>query len=206
LLPLNQSLLDEVGPNGTTIRVNAGTPITNITNPIRRGNLIALSNAKGNALQYVTDVNGQTISFAGNDAMSLNQPNAPVGSISTLQNPDGTFPPTSAIRVWMVTYYIDNQFDQEMPRLIRQINLDAGSAIALVLEDIQLSYDLVDGAANPTNIKSPVAPNGPGQIRKANILMSGRSSSPIRGTQEFFRKSLTTQVSLRSLSYIDRYR
>jgi len=183
LLPLNQSILDAVGPNGSFIRVNAGTPISNINNPIRPGNLIALSNARGNALQYVTGVNGQIISFAAGDAMNLNQPIAQQGSASSLQNPDGTFPPTSAIRVWLVTFYIDDQVDPEMPRLIRQINLDPGNAIALVLEDLQLSYDIVDGAANPTNVKTPLPPNGPGQIRKANIQMSGRSISPIRETQ-----------------------
>jgi len=77
--------------------------------------------------------------------------------------------------------------------------------VALILEDLQLSYDLVDGVNNPTGVKEAVDPYSPSQIRKANILLSGRSSAENRHNGEFLRKSLTTQVSLRSLSYIDRY-
>jgi hypothetical protein len=50
---------------------------------------------------------------------------------------------------------------------------------------------------------SPCSPN---QIRKANIFLSGRSRQPRRGTQQFFRNHLFTQVSLRSMAFIDRYR
>jgi hypothetical protein len=205
LLPLNQKPLDSIAADGSSMRVNAGTPITGINNAIRAGDLIAFSNASGNTLQYVTGVAGQTVSFAPGDPLNLNQPNAPQGSLLRLQN-GGVFPPTTATRVWLVTYYLDITTDPEMPRLIRRVNNRPGDAVALVLENLQLSYDLVDGAANPTNIKIPVAPNSPNQIRKVNILLSGRSSSVIRNTNDYLRRSLTTQVSLRSLAFIDRYR
>ena len=137
--------------------------------------------------------------------MSLNQPGAEQGSITQLKNEGGGFPPTSATRVWLITYYLDFDTVSDMPRLIRRVNYREGSAVALVLENLQLSYDLVDGITNPINQKIPVPPNGPAQIRKANILISGRSSEPIRDTGEYLRRNLTTQVSLRSLSYFDRY-
>ncbi len=64
-----------------------------------------------------------------------------------------------------------------MPRLIRRVNNRPGEALALVLDDLQLSYDLVDGVTNPTNVGTPTDPNSPNQIRKANIFISGRSTS-----------------------------
>jgi hypothetical protein len=204
-LPLNQSPLAAIAPNGSSMTVDAGTPITGVPNAIRVGDLIAFSNAFGNTLQFVTGVGGQTVNFDPGDPLNLNQPGAPQGSIMQLQN-GGVFPPTTATRVWLVTYYLDTTTDPAMPRLIRRINNRPGEPVALVLEDLQLSYDLVDGVTNPTNIKSPVAPNSPNQIRKVSVFLSGRSSSEIRNTEEFMRRSLTTQVSLRSLSFIDRYR
>jgi hypothetical protein len=47
-------------------------------------------------------------------------------------------------------------------------------------------------------------PCSPNQIRKVNIILSGRSSRAMKGTKQFFRNTLTTQVSLRSLSFVDR--
>jgi prepilin-type N-terminal cleavage/methylation domain-containing protein len=205
LLPLNQMTLDAIAANGSSMTVNPAVPITGVPNEIRTGDLIAFSNALGNTLQYVTRAEGQTVFFQTGDPLNLNQPAAPQGSITQIQNA-GVFPPTTATRVWLVTYYLDTITDPEMPRLIRRINNRSGEVVALVLEDLQLTYDLVDGVTNPTNIASPVAPNSPNQIRKVNIFLSGRSSSLIRNTEEYLRRSLTTQVSLRSLAFIDRYR
>ena len=176
-----------------------------MSNPITEGDLILLNNANGITMQCVTGVSSQTIYFGSGDDMNLNQPGAENGSVTQLKNLDGSFPPTSAKRVWLISYYLDFDAVPDMPRLIRRINYRDGSPVALVLENLQLSYDLVDGITNPINQKIPVPPNGPAQIRKANILLSGRSSTAIRDTGEYLRRSLTTQVSLRSLSYFDRY-
>jgi hypothetical protein len=204
LLPLSQSPLAAISANGQTATVNPGTPITGVRYPIQVGDLIAFSNALGNTIQCVTQVAGQTMTFAPGDPMQLNQPGAPQGSIMQLQS-GGVFPPTTATRVWMITYYLDTTTDPNTPRLIRRVNNRPGDTVALVLEDLQLTYDLVDGVTNPTNVESPVAPNSPHQIRKVNIFISGRTSARLRNTTEFLRRSLTTQVSLRSLSFVDRY-
>jgi hypothetical protein len=205
LLPLNERPLDSIAANGSSMVVNAATPISGVRNAIKAGDLIAFSNALGSTMQYVSRVNGQTVFFDAGDPLHLNQPSAPAGSITLLQS-GGVFPPTTASRVWLTTYYVDATADPAMPRLVRRINNSPGETIALVLEDLQLSYDLVDGVTNPTNIKTPTAPNSPNQIRKVNVLLTGRSSSPIRNTGNYLRRSLTTQVSLRSLSFVDRYR
>ena len=156
-------------------------------------------------MQYVSRVAGQNIFFDSGDPLRLNQPGASQGSITQIKN-GAVFPPTTATRVWLITYYLDFTTDPAMPRLIRRVNNKPGEAVALVLDDFQLSYDLVDGVTNPTNVETPVAPNSPNQIRKANIFISGRSTSRVRNTGDFLRRTLTTQVSLRSLSFIDRYR
>jgi len=205
LLQINQNPLDLISTDGSTARVNTSTPITGITNAVRPGDLIAFSNALGNTLQYVTAVNGQTMTFQPGDPMNLNQPGATQGSITQLKS-EGVYPPTTVTRVWLITFYLDTTADPDEPRLIRRLNNRPGEVLALILEDLQLSYDLVDGVTNPTNVKIPILPNSPNQIRKVSILLSGRSSLPVRETREFVSQSLSTQVSLRSLSFIDRYR
>jgi len=203
LLPLNQTWLDSISHDGSPVMVNPGTPISGVRYAITAGDLIYFNNALGSAIQYVTGVNGQTISFDQGDPLNLNQPNRQ-GSITSLRS-GGSYPPTTATRVWLVTYYLDTTTDPQTPRLIRRINNRPGQVVGLVLEDLQLSYDLVDGVTNPANVKDPVAPYSPNQIRKVNLFISGRSSAQIRNTNQFLRHSLTTQISLRSLAFVNRY-
>ena len=58
-------------------------------------------------------------------------------------------------------------------------------------------------ATGPAGVRR--CPAYPNQIRKVNIMLSARSRLPRRGTQQFFRNRLVTQVSLRSLAFVDRY-
>jgi hypothetical protein len=206
LVPLNETPLAAIGSNGSSMTVDSGTPITGIPNAIKTGDLIALSNGLGNTLQYVTSVTGQTVYFTAGDPLNLNQPTVNQGSIKQLKDPGtGIFPPTTATRVWLVTYYIDATTDPTVPRLIRRINNQPGQTVALVIEDLQLTYDLVDGITNPTGVDTPTAPNSPNQIRRANIYIEGRSNAQVRNKEDYLRRTLTTQVSLRSLSFVDRY-
>ncbi len=125
----------------------------------------------------------------------------------------------------MITYYIDNVTDPLRPRLVRRMNNGAwdlfdnsdGTAVAFDIEGLTISYDLADGVSNPSNVRmddddmdgtgrcSPL-PCYANQIRKVNIMLSARSRLPRRGTQQFFRNRLITQVSLRSLAFVDIYR
>jgi hypothetical protein len=59
---------------------------------------------------------------------------------------------------------------------------------------------------NPTNIDVLPVGNSAYQIRKANLFLLARSLDVDRQTGEFFRNSMATQVGLRSLSFVDRYR
>lgn len=132
-----------------------------------------------------------------------------------------------ASKIRMITYYIDNVTDPRRPRLVRRMNNgvwddfdnSTGTAVAFDIEGLQITYDLADGLTNPSNVRMDdadfdvagtgrCAPNPcyPNQIRKINIMLSARSRLPRRGTQQFFRNRLVTQVSLRSLAFVDRYR
>jgi prepilin-type N-terminal cleavage/methylation domain-containing protein len=209
-LQLDGQQLTSIGANGTTATVNSATPITgtNVSNPIQEGDLILFSNALGNAVQYVTSVEAQTMNFAGNDPAKLNQPAAPNGSIKAIANANGTFPPTSVRRIFMITYFLDTQTDPAMPRLVRCANYQPCSAIALVLEDLRLTYSV----SNNVNIIPDItvftgagALYSPNQIRNVSILASGRSAAASMTTKDYVRQSLNTQVSLRSLCFVNRF-
>jgi hypothetical protein len=221
-LPLNQTFINDLNPpppatpcngsisaSGDSMTVDPAC--TNIGLPgsaIQPGDLIMFSNTQGNTLQTVTQVSGQTVSFAAKDAFNLNQRTDPQGTIRQLQAPpnSGNYPPTTATRVRMITYYLDNVTDPQRPRLVRQVNFNPPQPVAEVLEQFQLSYDFVDGVTNPTNQKTVPAGLSANQTRMVNLLLAARSDIPDSQTRQFIRSNLTTQVSLRSMAFVDRYK
>jgi len=133
---------------------------------------------------------------------------------------------TLATRIRLITYYLDVTTDPRRPRLIRRMNNGDpfefnnekfGTVVAFDIENFTISYDLADGVANPTGVRmddNDLSGAGrcnprvcsPNQIRKINFVLSGRSRQPMRTTRQFFHNTLVTQVSLRSLAFVDRYR
>ncbi len=212
---------------------------------LRPGDLIMLTKNSASALVQVSRVNGQQVFFDADDSLKLNQMNSADGSafelramdpIDTLTRPPCApapaacdFVTTVATRIRMISYYIDNVTDPLRPRLMRRLGNSEnpakwnefdnteGTVVAFDVEGLQISYDLVDGRNNPSNVRMDdldMSVDGrcqplrcyPNQIRKVNIMLSGRSRLPRRGTNQFFRNRLVTQVSLRSLAFVDRYR
>jgi hypothetical protein len=205
-LNISANPLTAIAADGSTMTVATATPVTGVSG-LQAGDLILFSNALGNALQMVTTTpTGQTVSFATGDAMNINQRAAAAGSILSLQSSPGVFPPTTATRVLLVSYYIDTTTDSTLPRLVRRVNMGANLAIAMGVENLQITYDLVDGVTNPTNVDTPSSSNSANQIRKANLFLSARSQDANPQTGQFFRNTMATQVGLRSLSFVDRYR
>ena len=195
---------------------------------VRVGDLMMFTKGSGSALVYVTAVDGaQTFTFGAGDPMNLNQFAAALnGTVDDL----ATTAPTTAnsanvSRIRMITYYLDNTLDPTTPRLIRHMNWGdpaaavnrRGQTVAFAIENLQFTYDMLDGVTNPSNVRmvdadlttagacapSPCSPN---QIRKVNVFIAGRSAQRFSVTNRFFRSSLNTQVSLRSLALVDRYR
>jgi prepilin-type N-terminal cleavage/methylation domain-containing protein len=207
-LPIGQNLLPAMAANGSSVTVNAATPISGVNNSVLAGDLIMITSPTGTRIQAVTGVNGQVITFALNDAFNLNQRGAPAGGGSVMDlRIGGTFPANtySATRVWMITYYLNNTINPQVPRLMRQVNLNAPRAVAEVIENLQVTYDFVDGVTNPTNRPTVPAGLSENQIRKVNLFMAARSDAIYTPTNQYFRNSVGTQVSLRSLSFVDRY-
>jgi hypothetical protein len=175
--------------------------------------------------------------FDAGDSLNLNQQGAADGSAFELRNtaPVDVAPvapavtvSTQATRVRMISYYIDNVTNPLRPRLVRRINNGGGTgattfnnllgtAVAFDVDNLQITYDLADGALNPTNVKMVAAdfttagrcaPSAcsRNQIRKINILLSARSRLPLKAMGQYLYNRLQTQVSLRSLSFVDKYR
>jgi hypothetical protein len=203
---------------------------------VRPGDLMMLTKGSLSALAQVTGVNGQQVFFDDGDSLNLNQPDAEAGTIAVLRNtapvdvvgnPAPVPPVVTAVatRIRMVSYYLDIVTDPARPRLVRRMNNghptefnnDLGTAVAFDVDNLQITYDLADGAVNPANVRmddddlggggacSP-DPCSPNQVRKINVLMAGRSRARLRNTRQFIRNQLQTQVSLRSLAFVDRYR
>jgi type II secretory pathway pseudopilin PulG len=188
-------------------------PSTGVT--INAGDLIMFSNAKGNAIQTVTSVSGQTLKMIAGDAFNLNGRSDKQGTIKQLQNtdssgnPNGTYPPTTATRIWMISYYLDNITDPAHVRLVRRVNFDptplAQLAVGETLENMQFTYNYVDGVTNPSNQVGVPSGYSENQIRSINVFLGARSNYFDQQRQRYTRVNLQTQVSLRSMAYRNRY-
>jgi prepilin-type N-terminal cleavage/methylation domain-containing protein len=213
----------------TTAQSSSGLDISvGTADDVRVGDLMMFTKGSTSALVYVTAVNNaQTFTFAAGDPMNLNQFAAILnGTVDDLVAAAPTGNNSASVsRVRMITYYLDISLDPTTPRLIRHMNWGdpnaalnlRGRTVAFGIENLQLSYDMVDGFGNPSNVKmvaadltttGACAPRtcSPNQIRKVNVFLAGRSASEFTGTRRFFRNTLSTQVSLRSLALVDRYR
>lgn len=230
-----QVCLTAFAADGSSVTVEAAVNITNGgADDINAGDLIMLTRGSLSTLVQVTAVNGQTMSFDAGDSLNLNQ-GEPVEATSwyvlntpapdALPGAGPQFLQTRANRIRMITYYVDNTTNPQRPRLVRRINNGhptlfdnaLGTAVAFDIEGLQVTYDLADGVNNPANVRMVASdldgtgacnpdPCSSNQIRKVNLALSGRSRIPMRGTQQFFRNRLLTQVSIRSLAFVDRYR
>jgi prepilin-type N-terminal cleavage/methylation domain-containing protein len=197
------------------------------TNPITTGNLMMFHNQNGTALEYVTSVAGQTINFAGGDPAELNQSGKTFGTVANLATSPGVFPPTTVTRVWMVTYYIDATNAQD-PQLVRQVNypnypsaapVNPPTQIADDIENLAFSY-AIDSSTDPAgtygvsnftngsgNAPQPILPDTPAQIRAVNLFLAGRSEQTYTALSapQYLRNNLSTQVSIRSLSFTNQF-
>lgn len=200
---------------------------------IRVGDLIMLTKGSATTLLFITRLNGQQVFFEAGDPMDLNQFDGSLAMTGTLDWVRLTAPTggtaaqqasgTLASRIRMITYYLDTVTEPGTPRLVRRVGwgdivggVGRGRTVAFGIEDLFLRYDLVDGVNNFSDVAMDTADlDGTGtcapslcsanQVRKINLTLRGRSRERFVQTQDFFRNSLATQVSLRSLALVDRY-
>jgi prepilin-type N-terminal cleavage/methylation domain-containing protein len=187
------------------------TKVFNTNVAVQPGDLMMLTNGQGgNILRYVTSFVGKTLNFGPGDPFGINNQAAASGTMAnmeTLGSNPVAFPPTSISRVWMVTYYLDTTTNPQRPQLMRQINFRQAQAVGQVMENLQISYDIVSAVAtpNPVNTRNIIAPDSPSQIRKINLLLSARSENVFSKSHQYFRDNLYTQIGLRSLSFQNLY-
>jgi type II secretory pathway pseudopilin PulG len=201
---------DAVTFDSTCVPLTGANGIT-----INAGDLIMFSNTKGNAIQTVTSVSGQTVGMVAGDAFHLNGRSDLQGTIKQLQNtdssgnPNGTYPPTTATRIWMISYYLDNITDPAHVRLVRRVNFDptplAQLAVGETLENMQFTFNYVDGVTNPANQVGVPTGLSENQIRSVNVFLGARSNYYDQQRHRYTRVNLQTQVSLRSMAYRNRY-
>jgi hypothetical protein len=217
----------KLAADGSSFEVDAGDPDEmkwidgdqpNAIRPLAKGDLVYFRNPNGTTLQTVTDIKGSVVLFEPNDPFNLNQRDAGAGSITEMLPPLCTqgsqcLGGTSVLRVLMYTYYVHNE-KGEVPRLMRRLNHGDAQALAGVIEDLDLSYDLVDGEQNPTNVKdlpytatlaNVAVTYSANQIRKVNLHVGVRSEVKSVRANDYLRNHLSTVVSLRNLAYVDRY-
>jgi prepilin-type N-terminal cleavage/methylation domain-containing protein len=197
-----------------------GLPVDGIP-AIAAGDLIYFSGvSSGSAMQTVTRVDGTTIHFEATDPFRLNQRGATIPGSITQIIPAAAAMPTCAVvancneivtvkRLFMYTYYVHADA-AGVPRLMRAVNHAPPQALAGVIEDLEVSYDLVDGTNNPTNVKQlPFTTSGltylANQIRKVNVHVGVRSEARSARTNDYLRNHVSTVVSLRNMAYVDRY-
>jgi prepilin-type N-terminal cleavage/methylation domain-containing protein len=150
-----------------------------------------------------------SISFNSGDPFNLNSSGQPTGTITQIQSPagSGTYPTTTATRIWMVTYFIDNS-NPLRPQLMRQVNLNQAQAVGEVIENLQIFYDVLNAGSSPPSVTSGVESPTLAQlpyIRDAYILLYARSENPYSQSGTYFRNNLETVVSMRGLDFYNEF-
>jgi hypothetical protein len=145
---------------------------------------------------------------------------------SAAWNPSGTpsVVPPVMFRVVMITYYVDATTSPSTPRLTRLVNYCPYSTttacaatpftpqpLAGVVEDLDLTYDLVDTTSDSVQAQPslPYTVNGltytSNMIKKVNIHLGVRSEDKSQRTNDYIRSHISTSVGVRSLASVDRY-
>src|SRR5271154_3427272 len=169
-----------IAPNGSSVTFDPTCININTGNTgLHTGDLIMFQNAGGVTLQCITGVAGNVVSFAGGDPYKLNQTGLPSGTLPQTAVPpnSGGYPPTTATRIWMISYYIDSVTNPQRPVLMRQVNFNPAVAVAEVIENLNVTYDIVGAVATAPAVNAPqlTLPDTPAQIRKVNLLLAARS-------------------------------
>lgn len=207
----------DVAPDGSVVTMPS-TLNPKLTDPsygLVIGDLMLLQNSNGEALGVVTNFDGaaNTITFAANDPLNINQLTAPVGNIAVLATPNTTppsYPPVTVSRIMMVTYFIQQTPDGTDYRLMRQVDARTPTPVAEHIEDLQFTYDVFDDSSNTITVGLPSAATGspptskPNQIRKINMIITARSSRP-NAQGNYDRLSITTSIGPRNLSFHEKY-
>ncbi len=204
--------INQESPTWTVLSVNTSSTYVDFVDNVREGttelftgDLLVFTNVNGSVFGCATSVSATSdrVFFSASDAMSVNQPNAQFGNLSSVANDDGTYPPTTATRINIITYYIDNSSTTH-PRLMRAVNAQAAQIIVEDIENLQFSYDLFDFETN-SETSNQTTTTFPNQIRSVRVSIAGRSADVMERSGRYFRFSLGSKVNVRNATFRNRY-
>ena len=126
---------------------------------------------------------------------------------STLQAPvlfPGN-PPTTATRVQLITYFLNNTNPQD-PKLMRSVNGNTPQVMVENIDNLQLSYDIFDYNNNQdtSNVKAQAASN-PNQIRSVTVYLYGHSTDKLKRTGDYAHFGLVSKVNVQNATFRNRY-
>jgi prepilin-type N-terminal cleavage/methylation domain-containing protein len=232
--PNPQGTITTSGTGGAPVTITFDTTcivINNGNTGLQAGDLIMLQNnnttgslsqtssdasvdnttAGANCLMVVSSVNAaaNSITLSTGDAFGLNNSGQPSGTIAKIESPaaSGTFPPTVATRVWMITYYVDNS-NPSRPQLMRQVNLKPATAVGDEVEHLQVFYDIINAGSSPVTVSAEVENPTLAQlpyIRDAYIILYARSDSKFSLSNDYVRNNLETVVSIRGMDFYNQF-
>lgn len=129
--------------------------------------------------------------------------------------------PSQATRIRMITYFVNTTTTPNNPRLVRVVGGGQPNVVGFGVQALSVTYDIADQGANPTGLRMNAAdldgsgacapdPCSENQIRKVNIVMAMRTEDARTSAGHYggrqTQNTLFTQVSLRSMAFVDRYR
>jgi hypothetical protein len=213
----------------SSVVVAAGPVLDAGPDRVTPGQLMLISKGSFNTLVQVTavDVPARRLTFADGDSMRLNQSLAETGTLVALnaQDPVDAAASTRISRLRLITNYLDATTDASHPRLVRRVNSGhptafdntLGTAVAIDVLNLQFSYDVSNGTGNPGNVEMVAADMVAGgscgaaacartQIRKVNVMLMSQSPHQTAARTSFLSNTLESQVSLRAMAFVDRYR
>ena len=208
----------DIAAGGTSVTLGAASPWMTGSGPTapcdnatatKVGDLVWFNYGNG-AIGTVTSTDSTAIYFAPNDWFGFNQAGAAQGTLTLFKASTPSSASMKIYRLYMLTYYVDATTTPGTPRLTRMQNHFGAQALAGVVEDLDITYDLVDGSVNPVNIGSlPYTLNNltytSNQIRKVNLHIGVRSDLLSRLRNDYIRNHLWTSVSVRDLASVSRY-
>jgi prepilin-type N-terminal cleavage/methylation domain-containing protein len=193
--------------DSTCVNINTGNTALAV------GDLILLQ-ASGGPMALLTITNASpstnTITLGTTpDPFDLNASGQPAGTISQIQSPASsrTYTTTTATRVWMVTYYVNNSNSQS-PILMRQVNMRTAQEVGEVIENLQFFYDVLNAGSSPpavtTDVTSPTVAQLP-YVRDVYVWLYARSLNTFPQSGKYFRNNLQSAVSIRSLNFYNHF-
>jgi len=200
----DQFVFTDMNANGKQITFDSNTDPAwdDAVVGLKVGDVILLNNSMGIAAGTVTRLHDDHIHLdpGSKDPLDINQQGqSGFGSAVHIYGP-----PTTARRIYIVTYYIDNS-DPNIPMLMRHVSGHPPMAVAEYVENLQVTYDIFDDDASVATAELVDAGGQPNQIRKINITLTVRSPGEAMIGRDFQRITLTTSVGPRNMTYRDRY-